>query len=165
MQNPGRDTIGSCQVAEVRCLGAGPVGIVAVCMAQPEDLYDGPLPGDCAIRLQVRGDNSACQGRHATPRVTLCQDPCRLCFLSRRTGRSGVWQGMQPWHRRHHAVAQNHGPEKRERMRCAHCEHDNPDDFRFGLRCSTRLEHMCPAWAPSPSREPVLRGVWSTTPL
>ena len=30
-------------------------------------------------------------------------------------------------------------------MRCANCQHDNPDDFRFCMRCGTRLEHMCPA--------------------
>ena len=30
-------------------------------------------------------------------------------------------------------------------MRCANCHHDNPDDFRFCMRCGTRLEHMCPA--------------------
>ena len=30
-------------------------------------------------------------------------------------------------------------------MRCANCQHDNPDDFHFCMRCGTRLEHMCPA--------------------
>jgi class 3 adenylate cyclase len=30
-------------------------------------------------------------------------------------------------------------------MRCANCHHDNPDDFRFCMRCGTKLEHICPA--------------------
>jgi class 3 adenylate cyclase/tetratricopeptide (TPR) repeat protein len=30
-------------------------------------------------------------------------------------------------------------------MRCSNCHHDNPEDFRFCMRCGTRLEHMCPA--------------------
>src|SRR5262249_27052944 len=34
---------------------------------------------------------------------------------------------------------------KRERMRCANCHHDNPDDFRFCMRCGTKLELFCPA--------------------
>src|SRR5215831_5327265 len=34
---------------------------------------------------------------------------------------------------------------KRGPMRCANCHHDNPDDFRFCIRCGTRLEHICPA--------------------
>src|SRR5438132_12624273 len=36
-------------------------------------------------------------------------------------------------------------PGERERMRCANCQHDNPGDFRFCIRCGTRLEHICPA--------------------
>src|SRR5262245_61394974 len=44
-----------------------------------------------------------------------------------------------------HAVAQKHSRKKRERMRCANCQHDNLDDFRFCMRCGTRLEHICPA--------------------
>src|SRR5215831_15387965 len=34
---------------------------------------------------------------------------------------------------------------KRKRMRCANCYHDNPDDFRFCMRCGTKLELFCPA--------------------
>src|SRR5215510_8440698 len=34
---------------------------------------------------------------------------------------------------------------KRERMRCANCHHDNPDDFRFCMRSGTKLELFCPA--------------------
>src|SRR2546422_11077495 len=30
-------------------------------------------------------------------------------------------------------------------MRCTNCHHDNPDDFRFCMRCGTKLEHLCPA--------------------
>src|SRR5215471_826078 len=30
-------------------------------------------------------------------------------------------------------------------MRCANCQHDNPDDFRFCMRCGTKLENICPA--------------------
>src|SRR5215831_8702611 len=30
-------------------------------------------------------------------------------------------------------------------MRCANCHHDNPADFRFCMRCGTKLEHICPA--------------------
>src|SRR5712691_11094325 len=36
-------------------------------------------------------------------------------------------------------------PGERERMRCASCQHDNPGDFRFCMRCGTKLEHTCPA--------------------
>jgi class 3 adenylate cyclase/tetratricopeptide (TPR) repeat protein len=30
-------------------------------------------------------------------------------------------------------------------MRCASCHQDNPVDFRFCLRCGSKLEHVCPA--------------------
>jgi class 3 adenylate cyclase/tetratricopeptide (TPR) repeat protein len=30
-------------------------------------------------------------------------------------------------------------------MRCANCQHDNPADFRFCLRCGDKLEHVCSA--------------------
>jgi class 3 adenylate cyclase/tetratricopeptide (TPR) repeat protein len=30
-------------------------------------------------------------------------------------------------------------------MRCTSCQHDNPADFRFCMRCGTKLEHVCPA--------------------
>ncbi|MBI3325760.1 MAG: AAA family ATPase [Nitrospinae bacterium] len=30
-------------------------------------------------------------------------------------------------------------------MRCSNCQHDNPADFRFCMRCGTKLEHVCPA--------------------
>ena len=30
-------------------------------------------------------------------------------------------------------------------MRCANCHQDNPVDFRFCLRCGSKLEHVCPA--------------------
>ncbi len=30
-------------------------------------------------------------------------------------------------------------------MRCSNCQHDNPPDFRFCLRCGTKLGHACPA--------------------
>jgi predicted amidophosphoribosyltransferase len=30
-------------------------------------------------------------------------------------------------------------------MRCSNCQHDNPADFRFCMRCGTKLGHACPA--------------------
>src|SRR2546428_8309572 len=41
------DTMISRQATEVRCLGAGPMDIVAVWMAQPEDLHGQPSSFTC----------------------------------------------------------------------------------------------------------------------
>src|SRR5713101_1793976 len=49
-------------------------------------------------------------------------------------------------------------PGERERMRCANCQHDNPADFRFCMRCGTKLEHICPACGASPPPESLFCG-------
>src|SRR5947209_9958656 len=75
-----QNTIGSYQAAEVRCLGAGPVDIVAVCMAQPEDLHDDSSPRRLCNLL------AACGGTTQPVRVVMLRclrrcvkNPCRFC--------------------------------------------------------------------------------------
>jgi len=50
-----RNTIGSYQATEVRCLGARPVDIMAVCMTQPEDLHNDSSSRRLYNSLAARG--------------------------------------------------------------------------------------------------------------
>ena len=72
-----------------------------------------PLPGDCAIRLQRAVGQLSLSGGHATPRVTLCQEPLPvLSPLLRGQGAKEFGKGCNHGIVCYYAVAQKHCPEK-----------------------------------------------------
>jgi hypothetical protein len=61
------DAIAGGQAAEVRCLCADPIDIVAVCMAKPEDLHDTLASFPAVASIEPRGIDYQLSGARAMP--------------------------------------------------------------------------------------------------